>query len=309
MRSLVAHLVAASCFLLTSLQSVRAEPAVHVFLVFCNEYPGEAGAINESVSADRLLVKPLFNDFVSEQSWGVQLNMMEVSGTEATEANILQKFEEFTRSVGKDDTVYVHFSGHGAILDEQKGEQFLQTCDLKLMSRKKWADDIDALPCRLKILITDCCSSYPATGVVAEGDQRVDPWNHFYFLMMRHEGFVNITAASPGQAAYGTRIGGFLTVNLESDMQRFSTWKEVFESTRDRVFEETSADIVAEGDDPELYAQRPFAYSLGTAKIELAPGEKLPPGLQYQIPDSNRRVLSRAEIEEKSMQQLYLARK
>jgi hypothetical protein len=300
--------IVAALICLFAAGTIRAEqPTIHVFLLFCDAYPEAAGAINTSVSADRDLVKPLFRNFVSAKAWEVKLNIIEISGADATLDNIEQRFAAMTASVASDDTVYMHFSGHGAILDANKGEQFLQTCDLQLLSRKKIADQLAELPCRLRILITDCCSTYPEAGLVAEGDAKVDPWNNFYYLLMRHRGFVNITAASPGQAAYGKNNGGFLTVNLESDIQRFRTWKEVFESTRDRVFEETTEDLVA-GEDPEIYGQRPFAYSLGEPLANFASEKTLPTGLQYQIPDSDRLLLDPLDVEEMTLQQLYLAR-
>jgi len=274
-------------------------PTVHLFGVFCDAYPGDAGAINTSVTQDAGTVDLIFDEILLPQSWEVNFRKKFVKGDEANKANILAQFEEFTRDIGSDDTIYIHFSGHGEIPDASKNEQHLIACDLETFSREAWAEQINNLPCRLKILITDCCSTYPP-GQVAEGDQRVDPWNHFYYLLMRHHGFVNITAASPGQPAYGKANGGFLTLNLDSDVQRFPTWKEVFQSTQHRVLEETAE--APEG------PQKPLAYSLATSNIILGPGESLPSGLQYIIEDSDRRIITQSELNDMSDAQIYLAR-
>lgn len=294
-------------FSFLSTGNLRAERTIHFFGVFCNAYPGDAGAINTGVSSDKVIVDHIFSEYVSPTAWGVAVHRVNVEGAEATKENILSQFAEFSRSVGPEDTVYVHFSGHGVIADRDKGEQFLAACDLENLSRKDWADQIEALPCRLKILITDCCSSYPEEFVVAEGNDPVAPWKNIYYLLLKHEGFVNITAASPGQSAYGTDVGGFLTINLESDMQRFRTWEEVFASTQERVRNESSDQLRGAGlpDEP----QRPLAYSLGVASRELgAEDAAVAASLEYVLDDSSRRYLSQDELYEFGLEQLYLAR-
>jgi hypothetical protein len=287
--------------------NLRAERAIHFFGVFCNAYPGDAGAINAGVSSDKVIVENMFSEYVSPAAWGVTVNRGNIEGEEATKENILSQFAEFSRNVGPEDTVYVHYSGHGVIADREKGEQFLQTCDLEELSRKDWADQIEALPCRLKILITDCCSSYPEDIVVAEGNDPVAPWKNIYYLLLKHEGFVNITAASPGQSAFGTDVGGFLTINLESDMQRFRTWEEVFASTQERVLIETGDQLRGAGlpDEP----QRPLAYSLGTASMALGADDAVvAASLEYVLEDSSTRYLSEDELYDFGLEQLYLAR-
>lgn len=294
------------CFfavVLLAASPTRAERTIHVFGVFCNAYEGVGGAINEGVSADRVMIDNIFKSYFSEQSWGVKLRKEFVEGDFATRDGILSRFSAFAAAVGPEDTIYVHFSGHGVILDPAAGEQFLQAIDEEVFSRNDWAEAIEALPAKLKILITDCCSSYPEEFVVAEGDERVEPWKNLYSLLLEHEGFVNITAASPGQAAYGTEVGGFLTINLESDMQRFSSWEKVFGAASSRVTIETEYQLRAIGDTTSP-AQEPFAYSLGT----FTGGENTPAFVEYVIPDSDSRRLTYDELETMGLKQLYLAR-
>lgn len=299
--------LAAGCLLATgAAQAVT--PVIRVFTVFCNAYPGESGAINLSVSSDRFLVHSMFSEHIPEQGWGVKVLKEDVSGEEASRGEVQRRFADFTRDVRPEDTVYVHFSGHGVIPDPASGRQFLQTCDLNLLSRDEWAGQISRLPCRLKIFVTDCCSSYPPSRELAEGDEDVEPWETLYFLLLRHEGFVDITAASPGQAAYGTERGGYLTVNLESDMQRYRTWDEVFRATQARVFEETLAEARAMGD-PRFQPQRPYAFSLSRPTFVSTGGaQQLPDAVAYVIPDSDRRAVTREELDRLGLQQLYFAR-
>lgn len=293
-----------SILLLTT--SVQAGPTIHVFGVFCDAYPGDAGNINESVTADRYVVEETFRDHISQQGWGVTVQMNILSGEEASDAEIKRRWELMSQRVGPEDTVYVHFSGHGLILDPASGVQYLETVDQKALNRDLWAEAIAALPCRLKILVTDCCSSYPPTEL-AEGDDEVEPWETLYFLLLRHEGFVDITAASPGQYAFGTARGGYLTVNLHSDMQRFRTWDEVFRAASERVWEETTELLRGEGD-TETSPQRPVAYGLARALPGSGADTPMPASVAWIIPDSDRRTLTRGELNAMSLQQLYLAR-
>lgn len=286
---------------------LRAERTLHYFGVYCNSYPGDAGGINAGVASDQVIVSHIFNEYVSPSAWGVKVRKVEVMGEEATKPGIEAAWAAFAQGIGPDDTIYVHFSGHGIIRDRAADEQFLQTCDLGEISRNEWASEIEALPCRLKILITDCCSSYPEEFIVAEGSERVIPWKNVYYLLMKHEGFVNITAASPGQAAYGTDAGGFLTINLESDIQRFRTWEEVFGATQSRVLNESTEQLRGAGSEGE--PQKPFAYSLGTPRLDLAEEDAaVAASLEYVFEDSADRSYSADELYDYGLEQLYLAR-
>ncbi len=307
--------IAASRFLAIALTSLlipclsQAERTIHVFGIFCNAYEGHAGAINEGVTADKFVLNTIFTEYFSEQSWGVKLNRRTLEGKAATKEGLLAEFELFAREVEPEDTVYIHFSGHGVIPDPLQGDQFLSFVDDSMLNRNEWAAQIEALPCRLKILITDCCSSYPPEFVIAEGDERVQPWQNLYALLMEHEGFVNITGSVPGGEALGSENGGFLTINLESDMQRYSSWERVFEETSKRVEEETFSQIQRANLAGELKPQKPFAYSLGrriTDDTELA--SIRPDTFEYVIPDSNTRALNEDELWVMGLQQLYLAR-
>lgn len=177
--------------------------------------------------------------------------------------------------------------------------------DQSAMRRDEWAGMIDELGCKLRIFITDCCSSYPPGYEIAEGDEEVHPWGNLYSLLLEHEGFVNITAASPGQPAYSTDVGGFLTINLESDMQRYRTWSQVFQAAQARVFDETQAEIKRAGGGAEMLPQRPLAYSLGRPTFDPATAAKPAPDV---VKNSANLTLSREELRGMGLQQLYLAR-
>jgi|GEM_PF-1724037 len=297
-----------ACSLSAALSSAHAERTIHVFGVYCDAYTGESAAINGGVAIDKIIVENIFQEHVSPQAWGVKLNLYAVNGTRATRDGILSEFASFAEGVGADDTIYVHFSGHGAILNQASGEQFLLACDNQTFSREEWAKQIDALPCKLKILVTDCCSTFFDQFVVAEGDEPVLPWTTLYFLLLGHTGFVNITAAAPGQPAWGTKDGGYLTINLESDLQRFRTWPQVFAATQARVYQETG-DLVRGMNGATSEIQKPFAYSLATPDPNVSASDAaVTRALEYVIADSNQRYLTEDEANQYGLEQLYLAR-
>ena len=98
---------------------------IQYFKVFCDNYPGDAGAINPSVSVDQMIVNGIFAENVNEQGWGITQTSVDLSGQNATAAFILARWEEFSKGVAAEDTVFVYFSGHGVIADREKGEVLL----------------------------------------------------------------------------------------------------------------------------------------------------------------------------------------
>ena len=106
-------------------------------------------------------------------------------------------------------------------------------------NRSRLVEAMDRLGCRLKILLTDACSY----GVpVREINLNPQPPEDFYKnLFFQHKGFLNATAASPGQYAISTpQLGGLFTVAFTSVMTApplsigedgFATWEEVFRET------------------------------------------------------------------------------
>ena len=108
---------------------------------------------------------------------------------------------------------------------------------------------------RLKMLITDTCSNRvqtppPIAHVYAKVQSRERQYTKNLFL--EHTGFLDITAASEGQYAWGNdEIGGYFTVSLigsftaeaDENQDRFLSWKEVFDVTRrktQKLFSETT---------------------------------------------------------------------
>ena len=160
------------------------------------------------------------------------------------------------RQVNVEDTIFVYYSGHGHI--DRKERHYLdldmQNATSSLL-RSDLVEEVLEKRCRLKMLITDTCSNRVQTSPpIAQSAGAVVSRKRRYTqdLFLKHKGFLDITAASPGQYAWGNNeIGGYFTAALiesfttssDTDEDGFLSWQEVFSATQDetgRLFSETT---------------------------------------------------------------------
>ena len=156
--------------------------------------------------------------------------------------------------VGPSDTVFIYFNGHGKVdrygthqlLFDKKGKQLARDVVLEALKEK---------PCRLKMLITDTCSTvtqgtHPAGGNAPSqyGDTEVKPQFYARNLFLEHTGILNITATSPeiqtasdtDKAYADADVGGFFTYALttalvpdaDTNGDDFLSWEEAFAATK-----------------------------------------------------------------------------
>ena len=179
-----------------------------------------------------------------------------------------------------EDTVLVYYSGHGKI--DSFGTHTLvfdPGLNEDTPDRGKLSQKLKDKPARLRMLITDTCSNLSqdlsddtyakyAVGVRAKAR------TYMQDLFLEHEGFLDITAASPGQIAIGADdLGGFFTSSLlsqgfttvaDTDRDNFLSWHEAFEKavvqTRKLFQEATFETDITKGQ----RTQEPFVHSLPT---------------------------------------------
>ena len=173
---------------------------------------------------------------------------------------------------GAQDTIFVYYSGHGHSDDSIQKRHYL---NLRLhnpafsVRRSDLADALEKKPCRLKMLVTDACSNFVDTQLAASVKQYAALQSkaplYAKNLFLQHEGFLDITAASPGHFALGgDDIGGFFTTALiarsftaESDTNgdRFLSWNEVFakcETETQNLFQQALPEIRS---NPTIFGQ------------------------------------------------------
>ena len=157
------------------------------------------------------------------------------------------------KKVGPSDTVLVYFNGHGKV--DRYGTHQLLFDKNKKLARDVVLEALKETPCRLKMLITDTCSTvtqgtHLAAGndLADYGDLKAKPQFYARNLFLEHTGILDITATSPEiqtasdtDKAYGDdQVGGFFTYALttamvptaDTDKNNFLSWEEAFAATK-----------------------------------------------------------------------------
>jgi hypothetical protein len=167
--------------------------------------------------------------------------------------------------IGKNDTTFIYYSGHGAI---RGGEHYLtlshkgpggHSPDL---SRRRLWQEFEQKPTRpqLGVLITDCCADFDIPVGIPVMSGAADNWYIFQDLFFGLTGKVDINACGPGQVSLcNRRAGGFYTHGL--------TWALTFPPARQanaRVtwgqFLQESAQVMLR---PQAGAQDPCFFHCG----------------------------------------------
>lgn len=210
---------------------------LRALIVSCTDYvTPRYNQIQASCLSDRKLVLDAL-EFVRKQGWG-RVVVHDLTGRAATGEALRRALRAMIEEAGPEDTALVYFTGHG-ILDAAGTGAYLLCSDESYVGRVEVADELRRARCRLKLLITDCCSTYfrmPEARLENAGDSGV-PQPIARSLLFGHRGFTDVTAASAGQAAYATELGGYFTswlVGLATTGENL-TWQEVFDRTRTHV--------------------------------------------------------------------------
>ena len=228
--------------------------------------------IRQSVDVNRLRVKKMLQLIdVNPEIWQADVRQI----TPDRISNWVRNCQ-----VNVEDTIFIYYSGHGHI--DHKSRHYLdldvQNASLSML-RSDLVQELSRKGCRLKMLITDTCSNPVQTSPPrVESAGTVVSRKHRYAedLFLKHRGFLDITAASPGQYAWGNnQIGGYFTAALiesfipksDTDEDGFLSWKEVFSAARDETQQLFSATTFLPFDERKKNkigqtTQTPKAYSL-----------------------------------------------
>ena len=196
-----------------------------------------------------------------------------------------------------EDTVLIYYNGHGKI--DSFGTHFLlfdPGVNADTPDRGKLSQQLMEKPARLRMLITDTCSNISDdfsddtfSKYAVEVRAKARPYLQDLFL--EHEGFLDITAASPGQFALGNNdLGGHFTSALLSqgftaaaestkDTDDFLSWQEAFENAQAETKALYDKATFNPGMQRELDAnnqetQEPYKYSL---PVRISGGEDIVP--------------------------------
>ena len=211
-----------------------ANPTIHALLVIMDA----DASIGPSVAIDKQKIKGLLQEIKDKRVCDVQTSTLLSTKSTATVVRI-KRWLNKVRPVS-DDVVFVYFSGHGGMLKDRGTYIALQG---DILFRKELVKAMNqAKDCRLKILITDNCSSLPESQVELQAAPSLEA--AFRHLFVEHKGFLHLTAASEGEYAWGhSRRGGWFTSSLidtiyerpDPNDDGFVSWKEVFQETRKKT--------------------------------------------------------------------------
>ncbi len=231
----------------------------------------------------------------------LEMKTLKASGDEGvTSWRILGWVQELR--VDPQDTILVYYNGHGYV-DDKNGHHHLQLDEQirdRDLPRATLTGALRAKSCRLRMLITDTCSQsisdLASSDATISGLGKVVPTEekrkqqYVKDLFLQHEGFLDITAASPEkeQIALGTGggpggLGGFFTHALTkrsltetvalADGDEFLLWGEVFAKcqieTQDLFLQYEEPARVARLISDQQTTQMPYAYLPLPTKIDM----------------------------------------
>ena len=260
--------------------SVEAQE-VHAFLIIMDNDPKPKSSFNVSVRQNLWNLQDMLNPLnVNLETWQAGRRSFQAT-------DIINRVQNL--DVQQGDTVFVYYSGHGYIQDSKHYLLLEKQSLASSLLRSDLAKAVSEKNCRLKMLMTDTCSDYIETqGPTDESIGIIPVGNAMADLFFKHRGFLDITAASPGQLAWGRdETGGYFTksvtmsANAEADTNEDDSvsWEEVFAITQqktEKYFSDTTFKPSAkrEMDEKGQTTQTPIAYSLpllitgGTAPSE-----------------------------------------
>ena len=254
-------LLSASALFITTVADAQ-NVNVHVLLVIMDA----DRSIGDSMELDQQLLEKTLK--VVELAYPVHKTVYRSSRAQAQSDAVLR----WIRNVrpGANDVVWVCYTGHGGMVSNTDRRTFLNLTDRRLY-RSELEDAMRQVSCRLKLLITDACSSAPEPPQTAKTTvyavQTVGK-RHIKNLFGEHEGFLHLNGATEGE--YGwchPSIGGstFIValmdrISEDSDTNNdgFVSWSEVVAMSAnetqklfDRIYpsfsDSTKADLRARG--------------------------------------------------------------
>ena len=210
--------------------------SVEVHMTLMKSEPGRRGEVRNT---------HLVNTEIRDEDYPKQLGI--IKPTQVTEW--IRNLE-----VGPSDTVLVYFNGHGKMDRYRRHQLLFDTKDTKRLARDVVLEALQETPGRLKMLITDTCSTVtqgtqPAGGdyFAQYGDTEAKPQFYAQNLFLEHTGILDITATSPeirtasdtDKAYADADVGGFFTYALttalvpdaDTNGDDFLSWEEAFAAT------------------------------------------------------------------------------
>jgi len=242
------------------------QPTIYALLMIADADP----SIGRAVDVDKQRLENMLK--VATGICNVQTDeLLSSQGALRSEA-VFQWIKNLNSDVN--DTVFIYYSGHGGMNKNKETFFYLQD---GYFWRSKLVTAMEGIKkCRLKIIISDCCSDGPETETPA-GRPPISK-KALQDLFLEHEGFLHLTAASEGEYSWcSPRYGGWFTRAIvdsfddssDLNMDGFVSWNEVLSLTVEAVRKKYQQSLVYFSDEQKkdmnkkgINSQTPKAYSM-----------------------------------------------
>lgn len=212
--------------------SLTKKPTIYALLAVADADP----AIGRAVEVDRQRMEGMLK--VAAGICDVQTQQLLSSRNELKSEPILQWIKDVNPDTN--DTIFIYYSGHGGMNKNKETFFYLQD---GYFFRSKIVSAIEGIKkCRLKMLVTDCCSDGPESEVPS-GRPPISK-KALQDLFLGHEGFLHLSAASEGEYSWcSPRYGGWFTRAMvdsfddstDMNMDGFVGWDEVLKLATETV--------------------------------------------------------------------------
>lgn len=194
-------------------------------------------SIGTSVATDIVNMERLFNDIrLTLTNMGYSFSLQKYTGTSCCP----EKMNTVINSLScENDIVLLYYSGHGGRSHNDIGK-FPRMC-LGSHYANEWikvsdiVNRISSKKPRFFVVISDCCNSY-----YDRKKRNTEAFGHYSLqkenikrLFLDNKGYINLTAASPGEFGQCTEEGGFLTLNFIKALystKSLTSWNDLLNS-------------------------------------------------------------------------------
>lgn len=266
--------------------SAAAKPRVHAVFAFD---PHVAGTREDCDSMNTIL------QATGAEAGDIRVHRIELAKSGDQRQRVLSALDRLSPS--SDDVLVFYYSGHGAVDERTRKHVFsLDGTVNGILTRDDVKTQMNAKRCRLKVLISDCCSSYariPGDGQVVP-PHSADLRRNAADLFQKAKGFCDITSSAHGELSWGEGgRGGLFTESLLAAARRpdldtnrngIVEWAEAFQRTKQITsarFKEFKEEAISRGnmDAGSLEKLRRQQNQTATAFSQL-PGQNPPPPRQ-----------------------------
>lgn len=265
-------------FLTLPVSAAPGDPKLRVIYAI-DSLSGQVGAdLSDACTKMRVEMEKIFAEiFVDDDDhkWADRFESELITDDDLT-PDELKRFIR-SREVGANDTLFVYYCGHGVVKKTDAGDRHYFAMAHGDIERAEVRTAMNDTGARLRVLISDTCTSRTDSDPEIPERQNPAKWKPFENLMFKHKGVVDFTAASFGEFAWFTGDGGIFSRCfirlfcegpdvLDFDKNKKVTWKEFYYYSMlhtQKAFENAKEGAPAGSQIKDSKTQSPSRWELG----------------------------------------------